>query len=159
MADITAQLIWYRLKEVCSALADSCGSWWNNCGQGQLRWSEVDIIDMLFLGWVVLAFVVVGLVNVYLKFFGLPTFLRHRIRGRNGEVSSTSGGMVANTACLQRGGESVEWINLVLGWLHENHVRRPGIVDVWLKAAELEANKHTVGWLKLDNNKYFTLVL
>lgn len=137
MADVTAQLIWYRLKENYESLAES---------YRQFSWRRVDILDMLFLGWVGAAFLVVGLVNLYLRFFGVPKVLQRRrgLDGGGGDGRSVDGqGSVGNAGGV-RGGETAQWINTVVGWLCENCDRKQALVELWAKALTEEARKYTV---------------
>lgn len=137
MADITARLIWYRLRENYESLAQS---------YEEFSWRRVDILDMLFLGWVLVAFVVVGLVNLYLRFFGLPKTFQRR-RGLDWR-SSDGPGSVANNGSI-RSGEPVQWINAAVGWIYENYPKRPEFIETWLKALSAEAKKYTVSESKV----------
>lgn len=136
MADITARLIWYRLKENYESLAQS---------YEQFSWRRVDILDMLFLGWLLVAFAVVGLVNLYLRFFGLPKAFQRR---RGLDWRSVDGpGSLANSGAL-RGGETVQWINSAVAWIYENYPKRPEFIETWMKALSEEAKKYTVSDLR-----------
>ena len=122
MADVTLRLAWYRLAERCSQLA----VWYDD-----FSWRRVDVLDMLLLGWLAAAFVVIGVIHVVVR-------LRRAGTGwvwRPGSVLAvTAGG---------RGGETVRWLNLVVSWLRERQ-RTDWLVDECLKALAEQAKKHPV---------------
>jgi hypothetical protein len=86
---------------------------------------------MLFLGWLVAAFLVVGAINLYLRFFGLP-----KGRSRNALDSSS------HPAATVKGGESVQWINSALSWLYLHYNSTPELIESWLRALNDTARKH-----------------
>jgi hypothetical protein len=93
----------------------------------------VDILDMLFLGWLLLAFVVVAAINLYLRFFGLPKYRKGR-------------GIVAGQpVSLVTGAEKAEWLNAVLAWIYGHYRSTPEVIETWLRALSEEAKHHAVG--------------
>ena len=129
MADITLKLIGYRL-----------GEWYKNTGtkcERFLEWYEdfslrrVDILDMLFLGWLLAAFLVVGAINLYLRFFGLPKYRRFRDGVSRDGLLSAGGGA----------GESCNWLNTTLSWIQLHYNSTPEFVDAWLRALNDHAKK------------------
>jgi len=119
MADLTLQLAWYRLAEGGGVLAD----WYED-----FSWCRVDVLDMLFLGWLAAAFLVIGVVHAVLR-------LR---RGGSGWLQGTRIPVTAGG-----GKETVRWLNLVMSWLRERQ-RTDWLVDECLKALCEEAKKHSV---------------
>jgi len=129
MADITLKLVWYRLGEVSTDMAEKLerfGDWWEQFSLGR-----VDLLDMLFLGWLLAAFLVVGAINVYLRFFGRPKL---------GSASSLLG-----TGANSLGGpaESCQWINSLLSWLYLHYDHPPEFVDTWLRSLNEHARKQS----------------
>lgn len=142
MADITAQLVWYRVRENYASLSDS---------YQRFSWRRVDVLDMLFLGWVVASFAVVGLVNLFLRFVGRPKVLRRGGAGgglvgcagrSDTSGSSLSGGCVGGGGL--RDGETAQWMNSAVGWFCENYGRRQELVEAWAKSLSEEAKKYSV---------------
>lgn len=147
MADITTQLVWYRVRENYASLCD---------GYQRFSWRRVDVLDMLFLGWVVASFAVVGLVNLYMRFVGRKKVLRRGGGGGGGGLvgcagrsdsagsssSSLSGGCVGGGGL--RDGETAQWMNSVVGWFCENYGRRQALVEAWVKSLSEEAKKYSV---------------
>jgi len=119
MADLTLQLAWYRLSERCGELA----VWYED-----FSWRRVDVLDMLILGWLAAAFLVIGVIHAI-------------VRLRQAGAGWRSGSVIAVTA--GGGGETVRWLNLVLSWLRERQ-RTDWLVDECLKSLCQEAKKHTV---------------
>ena len=119
MADITLQLAWYRLSKSCAELA----VWYDG-----FSWRRVDVLDMLLLGWLAAAFLVIGVI-------------RTLVRLRRAGVGWRAGSMIAVTA--GGGRETVRWLNLVMSWLRERQ-RTDWLVDECLKSLSEEARKHTV---------------
>ena len=137
MADITARLIWYRLGETCSNMAERYEKfleWYD-----QFSWRRVDVLDMLFLGWLLAAFLVVGCINLYLRFFGRP-----RLRGAPGQEGTGAGGPGYGGLVAGDGSETVNWINSSISWLYLHYDNTPEIVESWLKALNEAARKQTV---------------
>jgi len=58
MADLTLQLAWYRLSERCGELA----VWYED-----FSWRRVDVLDMLILGWLAAAFLVIGVIHAIVR--------------------------------------------------------------------------------------------
>jgi len=80
---------------------------------------------------------VVGAINLYLRFFGLPRYGKGA--ASNGAVPQGSGGTPI------RGGETCAWINSALSWIYLHYNSTPEFVDAWLKALNDEARKHSHG--------------
>ncbi len=130
MADVTMRLIWYRLGESYTNLADKYErlvDWYSD-----FSWRKVDILDMLFLGWLAAAFIVVGLINIYLRFRLKPA--GSGLVGRGGPEGVRAPGA----------GESCQWVNSLLSWLYLHYEHTPEFVDCWLKALNDQARKQTV---------------
>ena len=126
MADITLKLVWYRLGETASNLVERYErllEWY-----GAFSWQRVDILDMLFLGWLLAAFLVVGCINIYLRFF----------RGRKDQISGIGGLGFANT------GETCQWINSAISWLFLHYDKTPAFIDCWVRALNEHVKKHNV---------------
>jgi len=119
MADLTLRLALYRLSERCGELA----VWYED-----FSWRRVDVLDMLILGWLAAAFLLIGVVHVVLRL-------------RRAEVGWHPGSVMAVAA--GRGGETVRWLNLVMSWLRERQ-RTDWLVDECLKSLSEEAKKHKV---------------
>ena len=135
MADITARLVWYRLGETCTNMAERYEKfleWYE-----QFSWRRVDILDMLFLGWLLAAFIVVGCINLYLRFFGRP-----RAKGLAGADGAGSG--VVGSGGLAGEGEPCQWINSTIAWLYLHYENTPEIVDSWLRALNEAARRQPV---------------
>ncbi|ELU12045.1 hypothetical protein CAPTEDRAFT_219768 [Capitella teleta] len=130
MADITLKLIWYRLGESYKNVGVKYDRFLEWCED--FSWSRVDILDMLFLGWLLLAFVVVAAINLYLRFFGLPKY-------RKGRLTTTG------PVSLVTGAEKADWLNAVIAWIHGHYRNTPEIIDTWLRALSEEAKHHAVG--------------
>ena len=119
MADLTLQLAWYRLAESCGELA----VWYED-----FTWRRVDVLDMLLIGWLAAAFLVIGAIHAVIR------LRRARVGWRPGTVLAvTAGG----------GGETVRWLNSVMSWLRERQ-RTDWLVDECLKALTEVAKQHTV---------------
>lgn len=126
MVDITARLVWYRLGEAANEMADKYSDfldWW-----GGFSVRRVDLLDMLFLGWILLAFVAVGLINIYVRFFA------GKSRGKGG------GWETRTVSSIGAGVETCSWLNDVMGWIlnHTNNGETTGarIVDALNKEAK-----------------------
>jgi len=142
--------MWQSLVEILPGVVGSrCESWLKS--YVQFSWRRVDVLDMLLLGWIALAFLVIGLVNVYLRIFGRPKCLRRSVGGPlEGGAGSNSyfSGKLWNSKYFSRdGGESTVWVNAVLSWVLQNSACRPQVIGVWLAGAAAEANKHTVRFI------------
>lgn len=114
---------------------------------------------MLFLGWLVVCFLVVGLVNFYLRRFGLP---RRKTPGGgdsksigygsiplSGGSGASIGGLLHGAAFSRGtgsagGGESVRWINSILSWMYQTQNRVPDFVDSWLTSLTTVAEHQNV---------------
>jgi len=120
MADVTLRLAWYRLAERCGQLA----VWYED-----FSWRRVDVLDMLVLGWLTAAFLVIGVIHAV-------------VRLRRAGVGWRPGSVLAVTAGGGRG-ETVRWLNVVVSWLRERQ-RTDWLVDQCLKALAEQAKKQTV---------------
>jgi len=129
MADLTLQLAWYRLAESCSQLA----VWYDD-----FTWRQVDVLDMLLIGWLAAAFLAIGVVHAV-------------IRLRRAGVGWRPGTVLAVTA--GGSGETVRWLNSVMSWLRERQ-RTDWLVDECLKALTEVAKKHTVTVSMLNTIRY-----
>ena len=142
MADITVQLIWHRLGESYKnmvARLDHFLGWYED-----FSWKRVDILDMLFLGWILVAFVVVGVVNLYLRFFGVPKGRGASIQNA-GPAGARAGGSHGSSASVAPGGgETCQWLNAAVSWIYLHYDQTPELVDCWIRALNEQARKHTV---------------
>ncbi len=134
MADITLKLVWYRLGETYSNMADRCEKfldWYED-----FSWRRVDLLDMLFLGWLLAAFLVVGAINIYLKFFSKS----------KGKVDAWGKGTVTGGGGTRTlgDGESCQWVNSVLSWLYLHYDHTPELIESWLRSLNEQARKHSV---------------
>ena len=129
MADITVKLIWYKLGETVSKMAEAGAkmeSWFS--------WEE-HFLDVLLIGWISWAFFIVAVVNAVLTFFG-P--LQPRIswdKSKDGGQSTTT---VAHGP-LQP--ESTFWLNSALNWFYLHYNRFPEFIDAWVIALNEQVNK------------------
>ena len=133
MADITAKLIAYRLSESFTNMAN----WYSEVAewyQHEFSWRSVEILDMLVLGWVLLALVVVGLINIYLHFFG---------PWRKG-LSSRGKGLAPAVGVQDSAGETCHWVNAAISWLHSQTITSLRLSDSWLQALNKESEKNPV---------------
>ena len=147
MADITLRIIWYKLGESYKNVGSKYErflEWYE-----EFSWRRVDILDMLFLGWLLVAFVVVGAINLYLRFFGLPRY-RKRQQGALDGVGGSGSGAPLSTP-LVKGGEKTEWLSAAVNWLYQHYNSTPEFVDTWLRALNEEAKHHVV------RHCYFTI--
>ena len=133
MADLTARLVWYRLGECYRNFGERYERFQEWCAE-DFSWRRVDLLDMLFLGWLVAAFLVVGAINLYLRFFGLP-------RNKNRRDESV------HPSSTVKGGESVQWINSALSWLYLHYNSTPELIESWLRALNEQTRKHPVSLL------------
>jgi hypothetical protein len=143
MADITFKLIWYRLGVSYKNFSEKYErflDWYED-----FSWRRVDILDMLFLGWIIGAFLVVGLLNLYLRFFGLPKYRSNALTPGDGK--SLLGGLG-----LAGAAESCQWVNSAISWLLGHYHQRPFFVDCWLKALTEQTQKQRVNIL-INKNK------
>ena len=107
-------------------------------------WRRVDILDMLFLGWILVAFVVVGVVNLYLRFFGVPKGRGQSIQD-GGPAGARAGGSHGGSASVAAGGgETCQWLNAAVSWIYLHYDQTPELVDCWIRALNEQARKHTV---------------
>ena len=145
MADITMRLIWYKLGESYKNMGHKYErflEWYED-----FSWRRVDILDMLFLGWLVAAFVVVGAINLYLRFFGLPRYRKRQAGALEGGSAPGSPGRLSGsplTSPVVTGGERTEWLNAALSWLYLHYNSTPEFVETWLRALNEEAKHHVV---------------
>lgn len=126
MAHITAGLVWYKLTEKYSDVCEKYDRFldWHE----DFSWSRVDFLDMLFLGWLLCAFLVVGAIHLYLRFFGHP-----KKKGITGGEDISS-----------KNGESLEWLNSALSWLFHHYNNTPEFVDAWIRALNDQSRKQQV---------------
>ena len=143
MADITARLLWYRLTEAYKSTSEAWAISWSGVdSESALSWlRRVDVLDMLFMGWLLAALIVIGAVNVYLRWF--------RSSRRGGSSVAQSGSFSGTVSSGFRWnstgevGETVKWINAAMSWFGEQQ-RNATLVDTVLKALTEEAKRHTV---------------
>ena len=150
MADITLKLIWYRLGESYTNMAESyeqVGEWWQN-----FSWRQVDILDYFLLGWIVYAFLVVVFVELYFS------KLRPSLK-KAGFISSDTGQKKrAPTVDLLRG-ESCNWVNSTINWLYLHYSTTPDFVECWLKALNEQCKKQGVSFPHLHVRDLFLLLM
>ena len=117
MANSTSNLLWFRLGHLLD--------WYET-----FSWSRVDILDMLFLGWLLAAFTVVGLINLYLKFFGHT----HKPQSNFRTISNFSPGRE----------ESISWLNDVISWFSKHYTATPEFVAAWISSLNEQLRKSNV---------------
>ena len=133
MADVTAQLIWYRLKESYGNIAQSYEAFIE--GYQDFSWRRVDILDLLFLGWIFIALFIVGLLNLYIKVYGAPC----RPPRRPDRLHSAS----IQTSHFNDG-ESAVWLNSLFVYLYGRWNGFPNFVEELTKALTDEAKNFVV---------------
>ncbi|XP_074652722.1 uncharacterized protein LOC141907058 isoform X13 [Tubulanus polymorphus] len=140
MADITLKLIWYKLGETRSNMADRYGRFLEWYRTFDIR--RVDIVDMFFVGWIVFACVVVGTLQLYLKIFaGKPKNSQDSRRQQRAGGSSPSSSGVASRPGIHYATESCQWLNSAINWIYLNYSTTPGFIQNWLAALNDEAKK------------------
>lgn len=129
MADITVKLIWYKLSETVSKMAEAGAkmeSWFS--------WEE-HFLDVLLIGWISWAIFIVAVVNAMLTFFG-P--LQPRIswdKSRDGGQTSTT------VAHGPQQPESTFWLNSALNWFYLHYNKFPDFIDAWVLALNEQVHK------------------
>ena len=129
MADITVKLIWYRLSETFSKMAEAGAN-----VQSWFSWED-HFLDFLLVFWISGGILIIGVVNSLTSFFG-P--LQPRISWAKSKTDTTS------SAIEKQGPHEAEttfWLNSALNWfyLHYNYV--PEFVDAWITSLNDQANK------------------
>jgi hypothetical protein len=156
MADITAKLVWYRLVETFKSAAEA----WSDSTSSR-RLYRFDVLDMLFIGWLVAALVLIGIVNLYIRWFGSKRCGNSSGGGAAGASKFTSSKYSGQSSGWNgsdwtsivwgdrsSAGETVNWINTALTWLGEQR-QNAAVVDAILKELTVESNKHLVSLLFL----------
>ena len=129
MADITVKLIWYKVGETVSKMAETGAkmeSWFS--------WEE-HFLDVLLIGWISWGIFIVAVVNAVLTFFG-P--LQPRIswdKSRDGGAGTT----VVKHGPLQP--ESTLWLNVALNWFYLHYNSFPEFIDAWVFSLNEQVNK------------------
>ena len=105
---------------------------------------------MLFLAWLSVSFIVVAVINFYLRRFGLPRRLVSSSTVADGRVLSSgyfSGTPALATTNPTHQGESAKWINNIMTWIYQqapSTVHRKELLGSWLKALTQQAEHHSV---------------
>ncbi|XP_052804410.1 phospholipid transfer protein C2CD2L-like isoform X2 [Mya arenaria] len=129
MADLTLKLIWYRLGETYSKMAEAGANM-----QSWFSWED-HFLDFLLFFWISSGLIIVGVVNSLTSFFG-P--LQPRIswdRSKDGGSSSKA----IPQGPLQP--ESTFWLNSALNWFYLHYEQFPEFVDAWTTSLNQQANK------------------
>jgi len=103
--------------------------------------------NMLFLAWLAVSFIVVTLINIYLRYFGLP----RRIVSSDGRVLSSGTSPLTSSTIPTHQGESAQWINNILTWISQQGPgtrQRSEVIDAWLKSLTEEAQHYSVNIFK-----------
>ena len=127
MADITMKLLWFKLGETFTLASERYNhllDWYDT-----FSWYRVDFLDMLFLGWLLAAFTVVGVINLYLKFFGHAN-KRTNLRLKSSLSSGTE--------------ETVLWLNGLFSWFSKHYKSTPEFVDAWIRSLNEQIRKTNV---------------
>ncbi|XP_052286622.1 phospholipid transfer protein C2CD2L-like isoform X7 [Dreissena polymorpha] len=128
MADITLKLIWYKLGETYTKMAEA------GANMSWFSWEE-HFLDCLLVFWISSGLLIVGVVNSLTTFFG-P--LQPRISWRQSKDGGTSS---PATPQGPTGPESTQWLNSALNWLYLHYDQFPEFVDAWIQALNEQANK------------------
>lgn len=112
-------------------------------------------MTMLFLAWLAVSFLVVAVINLYLRRFGLPRGQATSASTVFGKVSSTSS-VLSHYSTLSTGiglasstghGESAHWINSIVTWIYQrasSSGHRAELLDTWLKSLTEQAEHQSV---------------
>ena len=142
MAEITVGLISYRLVEAYKTMVvryDRFLDWYTD-----FSWKRVDVLDMLVIGWILLGFIVVGVINLYVRFFGLP-----RAKSRQAADAAAAAGLADDGAG--------RWVNAVISWISSRYQQTPEFVESWLSALNEQARQQKVSRRKLIPAVLFAL--
>lgn len=114
----------------------------------ELSWRRLDLLDMIFLGWVAAAFIVVAAVNLYIRFFHHP-----KPRTKQGLGETTSNGKSwqqwqNDTTTSEHGrSESCSWINDAALWLYSRGNYCTDLEDRILRSLNNRALQYAVSCL------------
>ncbi|XP_060605436.1 uncharacterized protein LOC132757953 [Ruditapes philippinarum] len=129
MADLTLKLIWYKLGETYSKMAEAGASM-----QSWFSWED-HFLDVLLIFWISFGLLIVGVINSITTFFG-P--LQPRISWEKPKDG------VSTTVAVAQGPhqpESTFWLNSALNWFYLHYNQFPQFVDAWVQALNEQANK------------------
>ncbi|XP_045208200.1 phospholipid transfer protein C2CD2L-like isoform X4 [Mercenaria mercenaria] len=129
MADLTLKLIWYKLGETYSKMAEAGASM-----QSWFSWED-HFLDVLLIFWISFGLLIVGVINSLTTFFG-P--LQPRISWEKPKDGGTA------TVAVSQGPhqpESTVWLNSALNWFYLHYNQFPQFVDAWVQALNEQANK------------------
>ncbi|CAH1796737.1 unnamed protein product [Owenia fusiformis] len=131
MVDITARLVWYKLGETYSNMADAASNaqtWYTT-----MDWEKVDLLDAFFIGVVVLTVVSYGVLTVVFSLFGKQIKDWQKPKPR---WSETGEGSSPNF------GESCQWVNSAVNWLYLHYTTTPDFLQAWLNALNEASRQH-----------------
>ncbi|KAL4229375.1 intracellular signal transduction [Mactra antiquata] len=129
MADLTLKLIWYRLGETYSKMAEAGAN-----VQSWFSWEE-HFLDFLLIFWISAGLLIVGVINSLTTFFG-P--LQPRI-----SWDKSKDGLSSHKAVSQgpHSPETTFWLNSALNWFYLHYEEFPQFVNAWVKSLNEQANK------------------
>ncbi|XP_071111304.1 phospholipid transfer protein C2CD2L-like isoform X3 [Haliotis cracherodii] len=129
MADITLRLIWYKLGESSSKMAEAAATWYS-----KLRWED-HFLDILLIGWFCWCSVIVIVINSFVSFVG-P--LQRRLPSETLRVKEAG----AKPALPKGPGiETCQWFNTALNWFYLHYYHSADFLDEWIKSLNEQMTK------------------
>ncbi|XP_041372929.1 phospholipid transfer protein C2CD2L-like isoform X3 [Gigantopelta aegis] len=134
MADITLKLIWYKLCESYTKMAEAGAGWF-----ARLTWED-HVLDILLFGWIVQCLMVYVVVSALHTFVG-P--LQRRPTSAGDAYKEGGGGALAERTivCPTYHVEQCNWLNTALNWGYLHYYYRPEWVDQWVSALNEQVAK------------------
>ncbi|XP_067679947.1 C2 domain-containing protein 2-like isoform X3 [Haliotis asinina] len=129
MADITLRLIWYKLGESSSKMAEAAATWYS-----KLRWED-HFLDILLIGWFCWCSVIVIVINSFVSFVG-P--LQRRLPSETLRAKE-----VGAKPALPKGPgiETCQWFNTALNWFYLHYYHSADFLDEWIKSLNEQMTK------------------
>ncbi|XP_046554285.1 phospholipid transfer protein C2CD2L-like [Haliotis rubra] len=129
MADITLRLIWYKLGESSSKMAEAAATWYS-----KLRWED-HFLDILLIGWFCWCSVIVIVINSFVSFVG-P--LQRRLPSETLRAKEVG----AKPALPKAPGiETCQWFNTALNWFYLHYYHSADFLDEWIKSLNEQMTK------------------
>lgn len=128
MADITLKLIWYRLGETYSKMAEASSTWYTDLD------FDSYVLDLLLFGWCAGACMVVITVNSLVAAFG-P--LQRQPAAE--KVRDLGGDAFASVSASEH--ETCRWFNTALNWIYLHYYHSPLFLDEWIKSLNEQLTK------------------